>query len=743
MKKNILITLVFFSVFSASAQDHDYLTPTNDPKTHLWGIHAMDFPEAWNITRGNAYVAIVDTIGWQDVVDRNEFSGVRRQFSDVGSQLESTARSHGTHVAGTVGADGGIVGGCPGCSLILQYTNIEPFTDSSVSMNANVRAIEESTRAGAQVINYSTTHFIVSDSVRTDSQVENRVAELELLRAAINSAVQRDILVVASAGNYGRVNVYDGVRLRNPGMPAFWPNVLAVGAVARDDTSPLSWTKWDFNVIPADSTSQPVLEGGVMAPGADILSGYIVNTTYFPGKGFSDEEGIDLFRPGDGVGLMSGTSMAAPHVSAVAGLVRSINPLLNVREVKEILRRSSDLYSASANELSELDSTFYTFDSRHSDNCTIDWKVMKYCIKNYNVVGSGMVNAERAVHAALSTNPSRLTPLFSMYSASRGDHFYTIVPQMALSAIKGELLPHVQSGTAYSPIGANIFHGASPHGYFRFPGGSLSDRPRAEVWVFTTDENPMGPERLAPLYRLSWKCGDGRRESVCEDSPLNTNTAYVTSSDEVLTYRFNGFKLDGIEGYVYPISSPQPDGTVMLLRGYNAERDDYAIFPEGRMGEMQDAGYMTEFATDLLGYVYENDGVRKPTYSVVRTRHIGVVPASPPSHIVRDYETTGSPGVLRNVVAFEWVRVEGASRYEITLSIRPGHNVQGTWGTVTVSDSQRCSGNVCSVQVNLHNLVSSHGVLDERPLLWGVRAEVRGVWHPRLFNNELSIRKLN
>ena len=54
-------------------------------------------------------------------------------------------------------------------------------------------------------------------------------------------------------------------------------------------------------------------------------------------------------------------------------------------------------------------------------------------------LGWGVPDAGKAVDAALATNPTRLTPLFSFYSDARSDSFYTTVPQMARVALGGAI----------------------------------------------------------------------------------------------------------------------------------------------------------------------------------------------------------------------------------------------------------------------------------------------------------------
>jgi serine protease len=332
----------------------------------------------------------------------------------------------------------------------------------------------------------------------------------------------------------------------------------------------------------------------VVAPAKSILS------TFMPGRFLTDQPfavgepdancgdaaGHDQSGTyGDGYGTCTGTSMAAPHVTALVGIIRSINPLLSADKVRRIILNSGN-QAAAPTKTKEL--------------------------------GWGLPNASKAVDAVLATNPTRLTPLFSFYSEGRKDSFYTIVPQMARAAIGGTLKPK-QTALAY-----NSSYGNTVSGYTAFPdpippqvvpGGSptVDHRPRAEVFVFTTPTNPKNASvPLVPLYRLSWKCGDpttSGQPNICADNPSHIDVTYTADPNGVTTFESVGYKLDGIEGYIYPKTIPQPTGTVRLMRKYNAARDDHAIFPESKLAGMQALGYTTDAGSDWIGYVYPNTGV--------------------------------------------------------------------------------------------------------------------------------------
>ena len=115
---------------------------------------------------------------------------------------------------------------------------------------------------------------------------------------------------------------------------------------------------------------------------------------------------------------------------------------------------------------------------------------------------------------------------------------------------------------------------------------------------------------LSPIYRMSWKCGDDTPlpPAICAGRPEHIDTVLVGES-EIGYFQYAGYKVDGLEGYSYPKTLPQPAGTVRLIRKYNVARDDHAIFPETAWPTMQSQGYTQNTnTTDWLGYVYPNTG---------------------------------------------------------------------------------------------------------------------------------------
>ena len=116
---------------------------------------------------------------------------------------------------------------------------------------------------------------------------------------------------------------------------------------------------------------------------------------------------------------------------------------------------------------------------------------------------------------------------------------------------------------------------------------------------------------------MSWKCRDTTPyypTAICSStSDAHMDTVLLMES-EVAYFKSLGYKIDGLEGYAYPKSLPQPAGTVRLIRKYHPERDDHAIFPETAWPTMQAQGYTANTnTTDWLGYVYPNTTGSIPT----------------------------------------------------------------------------------------------------------------------------------
>ena len=185
--------------------------------------------------------------------------------------------SHGTHVASIIFGQhkGPIPGVAPRCRglLIPIFSTTPAGAIAPCSMSDLARAINVAIANGAHIINISGGKFVRWGVSEADP----------LLVQAIRKCADRNILVVAAAGNEGCACLH---------VPAALPMALAVGAMDSDGV-PLDSTNW----------GEVYQTQGILAPGARILGA----------------------MPGGGVCLKSGTSFAAPVVAGVAGLLMSMH----------------------------------------------------------------------------------------------------------------------------------------------------------------------------------------------------------------------------------------------------------------------------------------------------------------------------------------------------------------------------------------------------------------------------------
>ena len=189
-------------------------------------------------------------------------------------------QSHGTHVAGIVGARGNNRRGVSGVCWNVRLMALKSFDDrGSGSIGTVLAAIHFAIRHGANIINASW------------GQPERS----ETLREAIAEARSLGILTVAAAGNE---------KSDLAPYPAAFPEVVTVAATEGHDL------RANF------SNYGPFVD--VAAPGDTILSTV----------------------PGNNFDAYSGTSMATPIVSGIAALVRARNPNATVDDVERVLWNS-------------------------------------------------------------------------------------------------------------------------------------------------------------------------------------------------------------------------------------------------------------------------------------------------------------------------------------------------------------------------------------------------------------------
>jgi len=238
------------------------------------GVSMIQAPKMWEKdTYGtDSIVAVIDTgcdVRHPDL--RDSIIG-GRNFSGGNSRRIDDENGHGTHVAGTIaaGLNGiGVVGVAPRAKLLILKVMGE---NGSTTYQSLVKAIRYATRWRGRN----------GEKVDVISMSLGGQKDYASLHRAIKNAVKEDILVVCAAGNAGDGNARTPEKL----YPGYYDEVVQVGAV-------------DMEGKMADFTNTND-EIDLVAPGVGIRS------TYLDG----------------GYAKLSGTSMATPHVSGAAALLR-------------------------------------------------------------------------------------------------------------------------------------------------------------------------------------------------------------------------------------------------------------------------------------------------------------------------------------------------------------------------------------------------------------------------------------
>jgi len=247
------------------------------------GVELIQAPAIWKETKGKGItVAILDTGCDSTHPDLQEQIIGGRNFTDddrSNPDIYLDYNGHGTHVAGTIAAqqnDIGVVGVAPEASLlIVKVLNRKGSGQYDWIINGINYAIEQKVD-------------IISMSLGGPN-------DLPELHEAIKRAVSNNILVVCAAGNEG-----DGDDSTDEfAFPGRYNEVISVGAV-------------NLERRPSDFTNSHN-EIDLVAPGEKILS------TYLNGR----------------FATLSGTSMAAPHVSGALALIKGLVNTSFGRELSE------------------------------------------------------------------------------------------------------------------------------------------------------------------------------------------------------------------------------------------------------------------------------------------------------------------------------------------------------------------------------------------------------------------------
>jgi subtilisin family serine protease len=267
--------------------------------TSAWGLHTGDL--------GSVTIAIIDS----GVNSHVEYGNNAAPFPNgrivQGINTDNpltpnlttdgcTPSYHGTHVAGIAAASGNNSRGVAGVTWGAYIMPVRVLNGCSGRVDALASGIIWAANHGAQIGNMSLQYYGLTQ------------AEYNLLSDAINYAHDRGMLLIGAAGN----NNMGGVGV--VAYPAKLLNCMGVSGTTDDDLFA------DVASTGGAWFSNYGNEIDVCAPGDRIYSTYTNN----------------------GYAYLSGTSMATPHVSGLAALVKSYVPALTNVDIELILDATAD-----------------------------------------------------------------------------------------------------------------------------------------------------------------------------------------------------------------------------------------------------------------------------------------------------------------------------------------------------------------------------------------------------------------
>lgn len=244
-------------------------TAGTSPSTNQWSLHKIMAQQAWDIGTGasNIVVAVTDDAFRMDHVDLvNKYVSPHDAVTQSNNPAPcgSNNGNHGTHVAGTVGAQ---TNNGTGVASIGFNVSVMPIKIGNCNnqLTHGFEGILYAANNGAHVVNMSWG----GGGFSTYGQ------------NVCNFAWNQGTILVAAAGNNNASTIF---------YPAGYNNVIAVASTTPTDAK--------------SSFSQFGTWVNISAPGSNIRSTYATS----------------LYSS------ISGTSMASPHVAGLLGLMRSVAP---------------------------------------------------------------------------------------------------------------------------------------------------------------------------------------------------------------------------------------------------------------------------------------------------------------------------------------------------------------------------------------------------------------------------------
>ena len=284
----------------------DWIIPNDPYYDTQWGMRNINMPDVWRFVTGSRGIVVAvldrginynhDDLRANMAID--SFGNHGRRFQngiESGNPMDTSAISHGTHVAGIIGAEGNNNIGVTGVNwnvglLAVNVLSGGNWISDAIDGMAYVR-YERENGLNIRVANLSFGAWVSPTS------------DLEPFRNAVRLMSEAGIIIVMSAGNESQnisnpTGFYQG-QIRIP-MSFRFDNTIAVGSINQVNNGKSNFSNYGSQWV------------DIAAPGN------VITSTRFD----------------DSYGGMSGTSKAAPHVAGAAAILSAAFPNESASQIK-------------------------------------------------------------------------------------------------------------------------------------------------------------------------------------------------------------------------------------------------------------------------------------------------------------------------------------------------------------------------------------------------------------------------
>ena len=297
--ENVMLHAIPRGEHGAEAQGIQAASGSATGAFESWGqtkIRTLQAQQAFNVDGTGVVIGHIDTgvddthpaLAGKVIRFRDFVNGQTRPYDDDG---------HGTHTAGTMAGRNGI-GVAPGARLIVAKSLDRNGNGSLVNL---LRAMQWMLDPDGNPATNDRPHLVSNSWGVRPGEAHLDGQEDTLFWETIRAWRTAGIIPVFSAGNSGTGRML---------LPGSYPVNFAVGATDPSDnvanfssSGQVNWQGWAF------------FKPDLSAPGTNIPSSL----------------------PGNRIGLISGTSMAAPHVAGLLALTIQLNPKISMRDREKIL----------------------------------------------------------------------------------------------------------------------------------------------------------------------------------------------------------------------------------------------------------------------------------------------------------------------------------------------------------------------------------------------------------------------